>query len=66
MASFIVTQLIIKTQPLFVYFRPFLNIMTNTVQILTITSIYGVLGTRTRGSRMVGADESTELWRHRK
>ena len=23
----------------------------------------GVLGTRTRGSRMVGADESTELWR---
>ena len=24
----------------------------------------GVLGTRTRGSRMEGADESTELWRH--
>ena len=22
-----------------------------------------MLGTRTRGSRMVGADESTELWR---
>ena len=27
-------------------------------------SIDGVLGTRTRGGRMVGADESTELWRH--
>ena len=24
----------------------------------------GVLGTRTRGGRMVGADESTELLRH--
>ena len=28
-------------------------------------SIDGVLGTRTRGSNMVGADESTELWRHK-
>ena len=27
-------------------------------------SIDGVLGTRTQGGRMVGADESTELWRH--
>ena len=27
-------------------------------------SIDGVLGTRTRGGRMVGADEFTELWRH--
>ena len=27
-------------------------------------SVDGVLGTRTRGGRMVGADESTELWRH--
>ena len=27
-------------------------------------SIDGVLGTQTRGGRMVGADESTELWRH--
>ena len=27
-------------------------------------SVDGVLGTRTRGSRMVGADESTELWWH--
>ena len=27
-------------------------------------SVDGVLGTRTQCSRMVGADESTELWRH--
>ena len=27
-------------------------------------SVDGVLGTRTRASRMVGADESTEQWRH--
>ena len=27
-------------------------------------SIDGVFGTRTRGGRMVGTDESTELWRH--
>ena len=27
-------------------------------------SIDGVLGTRTRGGRMVGTDEFTELWRH--
>ena len=27
-------------------------------------SIDGVLGTRTRGGRMVGPDESTEQWRH--
>ena len=27
-------------------------------------SIDGVLGTQTRGGRMVGADESVELWRH--
>ena len=30
----------------------------------TIKSVDGVLGTQTRGGRMVGADESTELWRH--
>ena len=27
-------------------------------------SIDSVLGTRTQGGRMVGTDESTELWRH--
>ena len=34
---------------------------TNTVNE---KSVDGVLGTQTRGGRMVGADESTELWRH--
>ena len=27
-------------------------------------SVEGVLGAQTQGGRMVGADESTELWRH--
>ena len=31
--------------------------------IINDKSLDGVLGTRTRGGRMVGADESTELWR---
>ena len=30
----------------------------------TIKSVDGVLGTQTRGGRMVGADDSTELWLH--
>ena len=34
---------------------------TNT---LNDKSVVGVFGTRTQGSRMVGTDESTELWRH--
>ena len=50
-----------QTRPLFVYFRPFLNTMTNIAQHLTIKSIDDVLGIRTRDHRMVGADESTEL-----
>ena len=29
-------------------------------------SIDGVLGTKTRGSRIKGADKSTELWQHPK
>ena len=46
----------------FVYFRPFLT----TSSIMQIEkSIDGVLGIRTRGRRMVGADNTTELWRHR-
>ena len=52
-----------QTRPLFVYFRSFLNTMTNIVQHLTLKSIDGVLGIRTRDCRMVGADESTELKR---
>ena len=35
--------------------------MTNTINE---KSIDGVLGTRTQGGMMVGADKSTELWRH--
>ena len=49
-----------QTGPHFVYFRPFLNTMTNTVH-LTVKSVDGVLGIRTLDRKMVGADESTEL-----
>ena len=38
--------------------------MTITVQYLTIKSVDGVLGTWTRGGRMVCTDKSTKLWRH--
>ena len=49
--------------PLFVYFLSFH--LTNIAQILKmIKSVDGVLGTRTRDGKKVGADESTELWRH--
>ena len=51
-----------QTLPLFVYFRPFLNTMTNTVQNFTIKSVDDVLGIRTQGGRMVAEDESTDLW----
>ena len=53
-----------QTRPLFVYFRPFLNTMTNTIKNLTIKSVDGLLGTRNRGRQMVDTDESTELWGH--
>ena len=48
-----------QSRPLFVYFRSFLV----TISIQIEKSIDGVLGIRTRGRRMVGADETTELWR---
>ena len=50
-----------QSRPLFfVYFRYFFD----TISIIQIEkSVDGVLGTRTRGRRMVGADETTELWR---
>ena len=53
-----------QTRPLFVYFRPFLNTMTNIVQNLTIIgkSVDGVLWIKTAGCRMAGTDESTEFW----
>ena len=41
------------------------SLRTNIAQILTINekSIDGVLGTQTRGGRLVGTDKSTDLWR---
>ena len=49
-----------QSRPLFVYFRYFLE----TISLIQIEkSVDGVLGNRTRGHRMVGADETTELWR---
>ena len=52
-----------KSGLFFVYFCSFH--MTNIVQIdHNDKSVNGVLGTRTRGGRVVGADEFTELWRH--
>ena len=49
-----------QSRPLFVYFCYFLD----TISIIQIEkSIDGVLGIRTWGRRMVGADETTELWR---
>ena len=48
-----------QSRPLFVYFCYFLD----SISIIQIEkSVDGVLGTRTRGRRMVGADETTELW----
>ena len=48
-----------QSRPLFVYFRSFLI----TISIIQIEkSIDGVLGIQTRGCRMVGADETMELW----
>ena len=36
-----------QTRALFVYFRSFLNTMTNKLQILAIKSVDGVLGAQT-------------------
>ena len=48
-----------QSRPLFVYICSFLI----TISIIEIEkSIDGVLGIWTRGHRMVGADETTELW----
>ena len=46
-----------KFRPLFVYFRYFLA----TISIIE-KSVDEVLGIRTRGRRMVGANKTTELW----
>ena len=47
-----------QSRPLSVYFCHFLD----TISIIQIEkSVDGVLGTQTRGRRMVGADETTEI-----
>ena len=49
-----------QSRPLFVYFCPFLI----TISILQIEKgLDGVLMIRTHGHRMLGTDETTELWR---
>ena len=48
-----------QSRPLFVYFCSFLV----TISIQIEKSVDGVLGIQTRGRRMVGTDETTELWR---
>ena len=49
-----------QSRPLFVYFRYFLD----TISIIQIEkSVDGVLGNQTCDRMMVGADETTELWR---
>ena len=49
-----------QSRPLFIYFRIFLV----TISIQFEKSIDGVLGIRTQGRRMLGADETTEQWLH--
>ena len=49
-----------QSRPLFVYFRSLLI----TISIIQIEKgVEGVLGIRTWGRMMVGADKTTELWR---
>ena len=50
-----------KTRPLFVYFRPFLNRMTNKVKKINLTAKM-VFWDSTLGPGIGDADESTELW----
>ena len=55
-----------QTRPLFGLFSFFSQRKDKYSTNFTINdkSIDGVLGNRTRGGMMEGADESTELWRH--
>ena len=53
-----------QTRPLFVCFSFFSHNKYSRNITVNDKSIDGVLGTQTWGSRMVGADKSTELWRH--
>ena len=55
-----------QTRPLFAFFHSFSQHKDKYSTNFTINdkSIDGVLGSRTRGGMMEGADESTELWQH--
>ena len=57
-----------QSQHLFVYFCSFhIPIQGTNIQFELYelkNSVDGVLGSRTQGGRMEGADKSTELWRH--
>ena len=53
-----------KPGAFFVYFHSFSHDKYSTNLTVNDKSVDGVLGTRTRGGSMVGADASTELWRH--
>ena len=52
-----------QTRPLLFIFI-FSHDKYNTNLTINGKSVDDVLGTRTLGGRMVGADKSTELWRH--
>ena len=52
-----------QTQPLFVLFCPPHNTVTNIpITKFDYKSVDGVRGIQTQDRRMVGKDESTELW----
>ena len=48
----------------FLFLFSFFSHDKDSTNTLNEKGVDGVLGTRTRGGRMVGTDESTELWRH--
>ena len=52
-----------QTRPLFVLFA-FFSYDKYSTNTKNEKSIDGVVGTQTQGGRMVGAEKSTELWRH--
>ena len=60
--DFCSTWCFLKKWPI-VYFRPFLNSMTNKKQNLTIKCVDSLLRIRTWDRRMVGTEESSVLWR---
>ena len=52
-----------QSRPLVVYFHPFLIPISITVSIIQIEiSIAGMLGIRTQACRMVGVDQTPQLW----